>query len=215
MPLQILITDDHRLIREGLRSLLESEGFEVKGEAEDGRSAVRLANKLKPDAVIIDISMPVLNGIEATRQIRQESPGVKVVVLSMRSDSQAVLAAFAAGASGYLLKDAAFEEIVAALNVVVKGQVYLSPSIAHVVVRNSIDHWLPGSAVRSHRKISSRETEILQLVAEGRSCKEIASALYVSVKTIETHRKQIMDKLNLQSIAELTKYAIREGVTSL
>ena len=215
MPLQILITDDHRLIREGLRSLLESEGFEVKGEAEDGRSAVRLANKLKPDAVIIDISMPVLNGIEATRQIRQESPGVKVVVLSMRSDSQAVLAAFAAGASGYLLKDAAFEEIVAALNVVVKGQVYLSPSIAHVVVRNSIDHWLPGSAMRSHRKISSRETEILQLVAEGRSCKEIASALYVSVKTIETHRKQIMDKLNLQSIAELTKYAIREGVTSL
>ena len=195
--------------------MLESEGFEVKGEAEDGRSAVRLANKLKPDAVIIDISMPVLNGIEATRQIRQESPGVKVVVLSMRSDSQAVLAAFAAGASGYLLKDAAFEEIVAALNVVVKGQVYLSPSIAHVVVRNSIDHWLPGSAMRSHRKISSRETEILQLVAEGRSCKEIASALYVSVKTIETHRKQIMDKLNLQSIAELTKYAIREGVTSL
>jgi DNA-binding NarL/FixJ family response regulator len=215
MPLQILITDDHRLIREGLRSLLEGQGFEVKGEAEDGRSAVRLANQLKPDAVIIDISMPGLNGIEATRQIREESPTVKVVVLSMRSDSQAVLMAFAAGASGYILKEAAFEEVVVALNVVAQGQTYVSPSIAEVVVQNSVDHWLPGGAATSHRKISSREREILQLLAEGMSTREIADALYVSVKTIETHRKQIMNKLNVRSIAELTKYAIREGMTSL
>jgi DNA-binding NarL/FixJ family response regulator len=214
MALRIIITDDHRLIREGLRSLLESQGFQVVGEAEDGRSAVKLAKKLDPDAVIIDISMPGLNGIEATRQIHQEAPQVKVIVLSMRSDRRAVLAAFAAGASGYLLKEAAFEEMVVAIKVVLKGQTYLSPAIAHVVVRNSIEYW-SASAEPMGRGISSREREILQLVAEGRSSKEMAESLYVSVKTIETHRKQIMNKLNLHSIAELTKYAVREGVTSL
>ena len=184
------------------------------GEAEDGRSAVKLAKKLDPDAVIIDISMPGLNGIEATRQIHQEAPQVKVIVLSMRSDRRAVLAAFAAGASGYLLKEAAFEEMVVAIKVALKGQTYLSPAIAHVVVRNSIEYW-SASAEPMGRGISSREREILQLVAEGRSSKEMAESLYVSVKTIETHRKQIMNKLNLHSIAELTKYAVREGVTSL
>ncbi len=213
MALRIIITDDHRLIREGLRSLLESQGFQVVGEAEDGRSAVKLAKKLDPDAVIIDISMPGLNGIEATRQIHQEAPQVKVIVLSMRSDRRAVLAAFAAGASGYLLKEAAFEEMVVAIKVALKGQTYLSPAIAHVVVRNSIEYW-SASAEPMGRGISSREREILQLVAEGRSSKEMAESLYVSVKTIETHRKQIMNKLNLHSIAELTKYAVREGVTS-
>jgi len=214
MALRIIITDDHRLIREGLRSLLESQGFQVVGEAEDGRSAVKLAKKLDPDAVIIDISMPGLNGIEATRQIHQEAPQVKVIVLSMRSDRRAVLAAFAAGAAGYLLKEAAFEEMVVAIKVALKGQTYLSPAIAHVVVRNSIEYW-SASAEPMGRGISSREREILQLVAEGRSSKEMAESLYVSVKTIETHRKQIMNKLNLHSIAELTKYAVREGVTSL
>jgi two-component system, NarL family, response regulator NreC len=214
MALRIIITDDHRLIREGLRSLLESQGFQVVGEAEDGRSAVKLAKKLDPDAVIIDISMPGLNGIEATRQIHQEAPQVKVIVLSMRSDRRAVLAAFAAGASGYLLKEAAFEEMVVAIKVALKGQTYLSPAIAHVVVRNSIEYW-SASAEPMGRGISSREREILQLVAEGRSSKEMAESLYVSVKTIETHRKQIMNKLNLHTIAELTKYAVREGVTSL
>jgi len=213
--MQILIADDHQLIREGLRFLLEREGFEVMGEAEDGRSAVRLATKLPLDAVIIDISMPGLNGIEATRQIRQASPKVKVVVLTMRSDSQAVLKAFAAGASGYLLKESAFEEMVVALNVVANGQTYLSPSIAEVVVRNSVEQWSPGAATYRQRKISSREREILQLVAEGKSSREIAAALYVSVKTIETHRKQIMNKLSLHSVAELTKYAIREGMTAV
>jgi two-component system, NarL family, response regulator NreC len=214
MALQILITDDHRLLRQGLRSLLERQGFQVTGEAEDGRTAVKLANKLQPDAAIIDISMPGLNGIDATKQIRRDSPKVKVIVLSMRSDSQAVLEAFAAGASAYLLKEAAFEEVVLALKVVLQGKTYLSPAIAHVVVRNSVERWSasPGSM---RRGISGREREILQLLAEGRTSKEMAASLYVSMKTIETHRKQIMDKLNLHSIAELTKYAIREGVTSL
>lgn len=214
MAAQVLITDDHKLLREGLRSLLENRGFEVAGEAEDGRSAVRLAKQLEPDAVIIDISLPGLNGIEATRQIHQNSPEVKVIVLSMRADSQAVLAALAAGASAYLLKEAAFEEVVIALRVAFKGQTYLSPAIAHLVVQNSVEHWSANPGYVRHG-ISGREREILQLVAEGRSSKEMAASLFVSVKTIETHRKQIMNKLNLHSVAELTKYAIREGVTSL
>ena len=214
MALRIIIADDHRLIRQGLKSLLENQGFEVVGEAEDGRSAVKLVKKLDPDAVIIDISMPELNGIEATRQIHHETPQVKVIVLSMRSDRQAVLAAFAAGTSGYLLKESAFEEMVIAIKVALEGRTYLSPAIAHVLVRESIEQWSV-SAEPMGRGISSREREILQLVAEGRSSKEMAESLYVSVKTIETHRKQIMNKLNLHSIAELTKYAVREGVTSL
>ena len=214
MALQILVTDDHRLLREGLRSLLENQGFQVRGEAADGRTAVKLAKTLQPDAVIIDITMPGLNGIDATKQIHQDCPEVKVIVLSMRSDSRAVLEAFAAGASAYLLKEAAFEEVVVALKVVMQGKTYLSPAIAHLVVRNSVEHWSTSSG-QMRRGISGREREILQLVAEGRSSKEMAASLYVSVKTIETHRKQIMDKLNLHSIAELTKYAIREGVTSL
>jgi len=194
--------------------LLESQGFEVVGEAEDGRSAVKLVKKLDPNAVIIDISMPELNGIEATRQIHRETCQVKVIVLSMRSDRQAVLAAFAAGTSGYLLKESAFEEMIIAIKVALEGRTYLSPAIAHVLVRESIEQWSVSTEPMG-RGISSREREILQLVAEGRSSKEMAESLYVSVKTIETHRKQIMNKLNLHSIAELTKYAVREGVTSL
>jgi DNA-binding NarL/FixJ family response regulator len=194
--------------------LLESEGFQLAAEAGDGRTAVKLAKQLQPGAAIIDLSMPGLNGIEATKQIRHDSPEVKVIVLSMRSDSRAVLDAFAAGACAYLLKEAAFEEVAVALNAVLQGKTYLSPAIAHVVVRNSVERWSakPGLV---RRGISGREREILQLVAEGRSSREMAASLYVSMKTIETHRKQIMDKLNLHSIAELTKYAIREGVTSL
>ena len=214
MALEILITDDHTLFRQGLRSLLENEGFRVAAESGDGRTAVKLAKQLQPGAAVIDVSMPGLNGIEATKQIRHDCPEVKVIVLSMRSDSRAVLDAFAAGACAYLLKEAAFEEVVVALKAVLQGKTYLSPAIAHVVVRNSVERWSakPGPA---RRGISGREKEILQLVAEGRSSREMAASLYVSMKTIETHRKQIMDKLNLHSVAELTKYAIREGVTSL
>ena len=214
MALQILVTDDHSLVREGLKSLLEGQGFQVTGEAGDGRTAVKLAKALHPHAAIIDISMPGLNGIDATRQIHQECPEVKVIVLSMRSDSQAVLEAFAAGASAYLLKEAAFEELTVALKVAMQGKTYVSPAVAHLVVRCSLEHCSPIPGQMSHG-ISGREREILQLVAEGRSSKEMAASLYVSVKTIETHRKQIMEKLRLHSIAELTKYAIREGVASL
>jgi two-component system, NarL family, response regulator NreC len=214
MTARIFIADDHRLLREGLRSLLEGAGYPVVGEAEDGRTCVGLVKKLQPHVVIIDIGMPLLNGVEATRQIRREVPSTKVIVISMHSESRFILGALAAGASGYLLKDAAFEELGGALKAILKGQTYLSPAIAHLVVRRSLGRGtiLPSS---QRGRISSREREVLQLVAEGRSTKEIAAALYVSVKTVETHRKQIMDKLNVHSIAELTKYAIREGVTSL
>lgn len=214
MPQTILIADDHRLLREGLRALLERDGFQVIAEADNGRSAVRLAKELQPDIVITDIAMPDLNGLEATRQICAEAPRAKVLALSMHTESRFVLGILEAGASGYLLKDAAFEELSVAIKAILKDQIYLSPAIAGVVVRQSLGH--VGSKPRSERaKLSKREREVLQLIAEGKSTKEIAAKLYVSVKTVETHRKQIMDKLDIYSIAELTKYAIREGVTFL
>ena len=210
----ILIADDHRLLREGLRALLERDGFHVVAEADNGRSAVRLAKQLQPDIVITDIAMPDLNGVEATRQICAESPRSKVLALSMHTESRFVLGILEAGASGYLLKDAAFEELSAAIKAVLKGQTYLSPAIAGVVVRQSLGRL--GSKVKLQRaELSKREQEVLQLIAECKSTKEIAATLYVSVKTVETHRKQIMDKLDIHSVAELTKYAVREGVTFL
>lgn len=214
MAATILIADDHRLLREGLRALLEREGFQVIAEADNGRSAVQLAKKLKPDIVITDIGMPDLNGVEATKKICAEVPRSKVLALSMHTESRFVLGVLEAGASGYLLKDAAFEELSSAIKAVLKGQIYLSPSIAGVVVRQSIGR--PGSKPKSDRAtLSKREHEVLQLIAEGKSTKEIAATLYISVKTVETHRKQIMDKLDIHSIAGLTKYAVREGLTLL
>ena len=210
---RVLIVDDHTLLREGLKSLLQKEGLEVAGEAGDGRSAIKLARKLTPDIVILDISMPLLNGIEATRQIRADAPQSKIIVMSMHSGSHFVLAALHAGANAYLLKDAAFEELLVALRSVLKGQIYLSPAIAEVVVRASIRYPFSKRELL-RRKISSREREVLQLLVEGKSTREAAATLYVSVKTVETHRKHIMEKLKLHSIAELTKYAIREGVTT-
>ena len=214
MPPTILIADDHRLLREGLRALLERDGFRVIGEANNGRSAVRLAKQLQPDIVITDIAMPDLNGVEATRQICVEAPRSKVLALSMHTESRFVLGILEAGASGYLLKDAAFEELTLAIKAVLKGQVYLSPAISGVVLSQSLARFNPNA--RSDRvQLSKREQEVLQLIAEGQSTKKIAATLHVSVKTVETHRKQIMDKLDIHSVAELTKYAVREGVTFL
>jgi two-component system response regulator NreC len=214
MTQTILIADDHRLLREGLRALLERDGFQVVAEADNGRSAVRLAKQLQPDIVITDIAMPDLNGIEATRQVRAEAPRSKVLALSMHTESGFVLGILEAGASGYLLKDAAFEELSVAIKAVLKGQIYLSPAITGVVVGQSLGRL--GSKARSQRaKLSKREQEVLQLIAEGKSTKEIAATLNVSVKTVETHRKQIMDNLDIHSVAGLTKYAVREGLTSL
>ena len=214
MAQTILIADDHRLLREGLRALLEREGFQVVGEAENGRAAVKLARQLQPDIVITDIGMPDLNGVDATRQIRAEAPRAKVLALSMHTESRFVLGILEAGASGYLLKDSAFEELSVAIKALLKGQIYLSPAIAGLVVERSLAR-MDFTGRPPQAKLSKREQEVLQLIAEGKSTREIAAKLYVSVKTVETHRKQIMDKLGIYTVAELTKYAIREGVTFL
>ena len=215
MSVKIILADDHGIMREGLRALLEKQsGMEVIAEAEDGRTTVDLAHELKPDVVVIDISMPDLNGIDATRQIISASPHIKVIALSMHSDRKFVREMLAAGASGYLLKDSAFEELGSALGAVINNQTYLSPKIADTVVRDYLGK-IDTRESRTSPSLTHREREVLQLLAEGRTTKEIASKLCVSIKTIETHRKQIMEKVGLNSVAELTKYAIREGLTSL
>ena len=215
MPTRVLLADDHRIIREGLRALLQKQSdMKVVEEAQDGITAVRLAEKLHPDIVIMDIGMPDLNGIEAARQIISRVKGIKVIALSMHSDKRFVLEMLKAGASGYLLKDCAFEELIDAIRTVRNGQIYLSNRVAGVVVDEYL-HNRPASEVSAYNLLSAREREVLQLLAEGNSTKSIAASLNVSTKTIETHRQQIMEKLNLHSVAELTKYAVKEGLTSL
>ena len=211
---RILLVDDHQIVREGLRSLIERyPDMETIGEAAEGRTAVRMAAELKPDIVIMDVAMPDLNGIEATRQITNND-GTKVIALSMHSDRRFVAEMLKAGAKGYLLKDAAFEELASAVRAVAADRVYLSPRVADVVVEGYINR----TSVRegnAFSKLSPREREVLQLMAEGQATKEIAHSLHVSVKTVETHRRQIMTKLDVFSVAELTKYAVREGLTTL
>jgi len=214
MSIRIILVDDHKITRQGLRLLVEKQkDMQVVAEAQDGRSAVELVDKLEPDLVIMDVTMPDLNGMEATRQILTRSPDVKVIALSMHSDSLFVTEMLKSGASGYLLKDCAFEELVRAIYSVIKGNTYLSPSISSVVVDDYL-HRLSRYASNAD-VLTNREREVLQLLAEGKSTKQIALKLYVSAKTIETHRRQIMEKLDMHSIAELTKYAIRKGFTSL
>ena len=213
---RILIADDHKIIRDGLRALLEKgDQHEVVGEAEDGRSAVKLAKSLSPDLVIMDIGMPELNGVEATGQIVKQDPRIKVIALSMHSDASYVGRILRAGATGYLLKDCAFEEMAGAMEVVLGGGVYLSPGITGVVVEDYVRKLERSGNDSPIEVLTPKEREVLQLLAEGKSSKEIAACLHVSVKTIETHRQNIMGKLEIRSVAELTKYAIRMGLTSL
>lgn len=212
---RILLADDHNIVREGLRRLIESEhGMEVVGEADNGRSTVKLAASLKPDLIIMDVSMPDLNGIEATRQIINEFPHIKVLALSMHSDKRFVAGILKSGASGYLLKDCAFEEMTGAIRAVANGGTYLSPGVAGAVIQDYVRR-LSDADYSVSSVLTPREREVLQLLAEGASTKIIAENLSVSVKTIETHRRQIMEKLGINSVAALTKYAIREGLTSL
>jgi DNA-binding NarL/FixJ family response regulator len=212
---RVLLADDHMIMRQGLRSLLAgTTGLDVLGEAGDGRTAVQMALKLSPDVVVMDVGMPDLNGMEATRQIKAQAPGIKVIALSMHSDGRFIAGMFKAGASGYLLKDSAFEELARAVRTVAAGQTYLSPRIAGVVVEDYL-RGKDGAAPTGVSLLTDREREVLQLIAEGRSTKETADLLHVSVKTVETHRGRIMARLGLHSVAELTKYAIREGLTSL
>ena len=212
--MKILLVDDHKMMRDGLRAILEKEDLEVVGEAASGREALAQARRLRPQVVVMDISMPDLNGIDATGKLLAELPGVKVIALSMNSDRRYVLAMFKAGAVGYLLKNAASEELIAAVRAVADDLTYVSPAIASLIVDDALDGKRPGQGP-ALRTLSLREREVLQLLAEGKSSKDIAARLDIAVPTVETHRRQIMDKLGLRTIAELTKYAIREGLTSL
>lgn len=213
--IRVLIADDHTILREGLRSMLERKnGLECVGEAGDGRSAVKMAKELRPDIVIMDVAMPDLNGIEATRQILAEMPEINVIALSMHASKGFIVAALNAGASGYLLKESAFEEMAGAISSVRKGEMYLSPGLTEIVALEEISK-SAGRQFVQRSVLTNREREVLQLIAEGKSTKQTAAKLSLSVKTVETHRKQIMDKLNIYSTAGLTKYAIREGLTSV
>ncbi|MBI5419975.1 MAG: response regulator transcription factor [Deltaproteobacteria bacterium] len=215
MKIRILLANDHAIIREGLRSLIERQAdMEVVAETENGRSALQLARKLTPDVVLMDISMPGLNGIEATRQIVEGVPGARVIVLSMHSDKRFVAETLKAGASRYLLKDCAFEELASAIRSVMESGPYPRTRIGKTVIGKHA-HPLKQDEHTVIAVLTPRERDVLQLMAEGKTTRNIASLLHVSVKTVETHRQHIMAKLDIHSIAELTKYAIREGLTSL
>jgi DNA-binding NarL/FixJ family response regulator len=215
MSIKILLAEDHHIIRQGLRALLEAQAdFLVVAEADDGRTAVTLARKHTPDIIIMDVSMPELNGIDATRQILREVNHAKVVALSMYSDKQFINGMLEAGVSGYLLKNCVAAELIGAIRSVMKGQKYLSPQILGVVVDGYRGH-LSKEKVQMEASLSSREREIVQLVAEGKDSRQIAECLHISPKTVESHRRRIMEKLEIHSVAELTKFAIRQGLTSV
>jgi DNA-binding NarL/FixJ family response regulator len=215
MNTRIVLADDHRILREGIRALLEKEpDMEVVGEAENGKTAVRLTQELSPDVVIMDIAMPDLDGIVAAGQITTVDPDVKVLALSMHSKTQFVKKMLRAGASGYLLKECASEELTHAIKTVVAGQVYLSPEINKALVDSFLAH-PPASDPKGLSTLSDREIEVTKLLVEGHSTKDAAAALGVSPKTIETHRRHIYKKLSINNMADLTKCAIRAGLTSL
>ena len=215
MPVKVLLADDHKIVREGIHSLLDKQtGMEVVAEAENGHAAVKLAQQLKPDVVIMDISMPDMNGIEATRRIKANAPSVKVLALSIHSHRRFVAEMLRAGASGFLLKDCAFEELAKAIRCAMDDQVYLTPTITGIVIEDYLQR-LPSTKTAASVALTSREREVLQLVAEGYTTKEIATRLDLSTRTVDTYRHQVMDKLDIFTVAGLTKYAVREGLTSL
>jgi two-component system response regulator NreC len=215
MSTKVLLVDDHQIIREGLRVMLEKEhDFAIVGEAEDGRMAEQLAGELVPDVIIMDVGMPELNGIEATRQITAKLRGVKIIALSMHDDRRFVLNMLKAGAAGYILKDDAYKSLSKAIRMVMGNKTYVSNQIAGMLDSTCFPS-SSGVISTDSELLSCREREVLQLVAEGKTSNQIAEKLHISAKTVETHRQQVMFKLNIRNVAELTKYAVREGLTML
>jgi DNA-binding NarL/FixJ family response regulator len=206
-PPRILLAEDEQIVRQGVRALLEGEGFEVVGEASDGREAIRVAERLKPDIAIVDLAMPNMNGASAARELARVAPGIRTVVLTAHRGEEQVLAALEAGIKGYVLKTEAMADLVRALREVARGHTYLSPGISETVV----DAWLRRRD-RPTDPLTPREREVLQLIAEGRTTKEVARILGMSVKTAEFHRARLMEKLDIHETASLVRYAIRKGI---
>jgi len=215
MAIRVLLVDDHEVVRFGLCSLFERhKGFDVVGQAEDGLEAVKLASELAPDIIIMDVNMPRMNGVEAARTIRQQSPDSKIIVLSMHKQRQYVLDMLKLGVSGYVLKTRAIQEVIPALEAVLEGNVYLSPKVTTVMAKACISK-APSDEPDSASELTVRERQVLQLLAEGHSSRQIGDVLGVSEATVVKHRQNLMGKLNLHSVAGLTKYAIQQGITSL
>ena len=219
--IRVLLADDHTLVRAGIRALLEEvANLQVVAEAGDGQEALRLIQGHKPDIVLMDIAMPGLNGLEATARVKKEASNVGVIILSMHANEEYILRALQAGATGYLLKDSAAEELELAVKAVTRGETYLSPGVSTHVISymrrvNEREGEKPETATHPLHDLTSRQREILQLIAEGKTTKEIAALLYLSVKTVETHRSQLMDRLGIHDIAGLVRYAIRVGLVSM
>ena len=215
MSLRVLLVDDHRLMREGLRKILESTpGIEVVGEAEDGRSALAAVATYRPEIVVMDLGMSGMNGIDATQRLRKDHPEIKVVALSTHADKRYVRNMIRAGAAAYVLKESASEDLLRAVNAAAHGEHYLSPQITGCLLESWTTPQTPESS-SAYELLGARAREVLRLLAEGRTSKEIATQLELSTKTVETHRRNITQKVGLHSIAELTKYAVREGLTTL
>ena len=213
--IRILLADDHTLVRSGIRSLLEDEpGLSVIGEAEDGRSAVTMACQLKPDVVVMDIAMPLLNGLEATRQIKTQCPGMKVLILSMHDNEEYIRQVLEAGAMGYILKDAAARELINAIRSVYRGEAVLSPAVTRLVIEDYL-RWGGSRPQEETDGLSPREREVLQLIAEGYTNKQIAEILSISIKTVQAHRNNLMQKLDLHDRGELIKYAIQKKIIEI
>ena len=214
MAIRILLADDHAIVRHGLiKSIQEEEDMEVVGQAEDGLSTIQMVRELSPDLVLMDISMPDINGMDATVEIVRNFPHVKIIALSMHSAKKFVREMFKAGASGYLLKDCEFEELTNAIRTVMSGKTYLSPEIAEVVV-DSYVRTSNEDQSSAFSALTKRERQVLQLMSEGQTTKQIGLKLHISPKTVEAHRLRVMEKLEVDNIAQLTKYAIQEGLTS-
>jgi two-component system response regulator NreC len=212
---RILLADDHTILRDGIRALLEDEpDMTVIGEAEDGRTAVKLACQLKPDVVLMDIAMPLLNGLEATRQIKHDCPQVKVLILTMHENEEYIRQVLASGAMGYILKDAAARELLDAIHAVQQGEAVLSPAITRLVIENYL-RWGDLQKDNDSNGLSPREREVLQLIAEGYSNKQIAEILCISIKTVQAHRMNLMSKLDLHDRADLIKYAIQRKIIDI